>query len=138
MYKATIKDTSFDKGKLTAIVEFKNEDTGDVFDDTFNTTQEQDQSWPHDLVQRRLASLNSLPDLKGKIEARKGVMIEPEEDNSQANATPRDEYRAKLTRFNKYVSAIVVGFTDEQATEFKDLKQWLTENFKPEYVDLFD
>lgn len=135
-YHATIIDKQFFQGKLTVRVQFKNADDTDSFEEQFITTTTQDPMWPNEQIQRKLNDVNGivstvLPQLK--LSAR----ITPTTLNTASLDDPRADYKNDLVQFDKFVSALAKGFTDQQNADFIALKKKLTDNFKTEYLDLF-
>lgn len=48
-----------------------------------------------------------------------------------------EEYQKNLVRYQKFVGAIRQGFADADMAEFIELKKWLRDNFRPEFLELF-
>lgn len=133
MYNAKILDVHFFQGVITVLVEFSN--NIDSFRDTYSTSQAQPDTWIHDHITKRLKDINSLPALLSTITV--GQTIDGLPAPQENAPSPRQQYRSDLARFNRFVSALAMGFTTQQNDEFIALKKKLTDNFLPEYLDLF-
>ena len=48
-----------------------------------------------------------------------------------------EEYQKKLVRYQKFAAIVHMGFADADMAEFIELKKWLRDNFRPEFVELF-
>ena len=139
MYSATIKNKVLVSGMLTVTVAFKDDAGGNEFTEDFQTNQKQTDEWIKMMVVRKLHHLNSLPNLHEKIEVGETFdgtekLVESTDESDPARA----EYAKKLKLFERFVSAVIRGFTSQEAEEYKVLKKYLTDNFKPEYLDLFN
>lgn len=138
MYKAKIVDSSLSSGKAEVRIMYYVEG-GDSFIDTISSTQEQKREWIDESIQRRLKSLNQLPDVVDYADSKKELPIEQavEVVGTQQVEIDRAEYKADLEQFERYVRALTKGMTDEQNVNFIALKQKLKANFKDEYLDMF-
>lgn len=135
MYKGKIVDSIIERGHVKVKVEFS--DGTDTFHETFETNQVQKPDWIDQQIKRRLEHLNGLPTLLETIEVGKEIAHDPV-IAADAAPTERELYAANLKQFERYISAVVRGFTDEESEDYIRLKAWLKENFKPEYLDLFN
>lgn len=138
MYKAKIIESSLSAGKLTVRILYYI-DGGDSFTDTISSTQEQKREWIDESIQRRLKSLNQLPDVVDYADSKKELPIEQVQEVAGTEQTELDraEYKADLEQFERYIRALTKGMTDEQNANFIALKQKLKDNFKDEYLDMF-
>ncbi len=134
MYTATITSKLLAKDKLTITVRF--DGNRDSFSDTFQTNQPQADGWIEEQVKRKLKALNALPFLSEKIQTGK-VIIADTEDPVTILTNDKEQYKAALVQFEKFVSALSKGFTTKENEDFIALKQKLTDNFRTEYLDLF-
>lgn len=137
MYTATIGKPRIQGGKLQVDVVF-DDGKGDAFSELYESTQAQSSEWPRDLVTEKLDRLNSLEGAmkalkSGKVDAsRKKAAAAPE-----VSSTARDEYEKDLQLFERFVNVLAKGFTTQENKDFIALRQKLTKNFKPEYLDMF-
>ncbi len=129
MYKAEITNKSLSNGRLSVEVSFENEN-GDKFTDTFETSQFQDTSWIGEQIKRKLSHINSLTNVAEKIEA--GPFNE-----ITVPKTEKEIYQEKAALYLKYMNVARLGFIQSDRKIITDLREWLRQNFKDEYVDLF-
>jgi hypothetical protein len=135
MYKATIGQSSIERGVLTVHVVFQ-DDKGTSLHEQFSTNQRQEPDWIDRQVKLKLAHLNALPSLQEAIVAGREITLDAPEERDCVES-PREEYRRDLATFEKFVGALSKGFATKENEEFIALKAKLTANFKPEYLDLF-
>lgn len=64
-------------------------------------------------------------------------MSEKTSQEKPSLGTPRGIFATKLQRFHALVSIIRQGISSEDNPEFVELRQWLKDNFKSEYLDMF-
>ncbi len=134
-WTATVVSKQIDKrGNLVVSVEFT--DGAKVISEDFATSQEQAAGWLEEQVGRKLKSLDGIaatvvPDVGAVIA--KPVDPEPE-PSGDAN---RDAYAADIERYNKYLNAVRLGIAIDKVQDFIDLKARLSDNFQPDYLDLF-
>lgn len=128
MYKASITHKKIVQGKLIVEVNFAG-DNGDSFSDSFETTHEQNGFWIGEQIIRRLKDLNSLTGLTESINV--GEFIEPIVD------LEREEYKMKAQQYMAYMSIARNGFVNHDRPIIQELRIWLRENFKDNYLDLF-
>lgn len=137
-YKAEIVSVELKNDKLVATVHFTNPDNGEAFSDTFDTTQKQDKSWPQELVLKKLDTLNHFHEIKDEMplgEVTEITASDAKKMNKEEQS--RSDYHEKLVSFERLINAIAKGFTNEQSDLFVETKQWLTDNFKSDYLDMF-
>lgn len=128
MYTATINSKTFKGGKLTVEVIYTN--GNENITDIHEATQSQESSWLKDLIDRKLKDLNSLSDINESIvigKFNKKDIVESE----------RDVYYKKATAYTRYMSIARNGFIKSDRPIILELREWLTSNFKDEYVDIF-
>jgi len=138
MWTAKITDTRLVNGVMQVTVEYSCED-GNIFTDTITSTQKQGEEWPNSIIQDRLKHLSTFPEKIAELDARKEEVIAPvvERRQDEQMGQAKKEYKEKLAIFHAYVVAISRGFTGTETQDFLELKGYLTDNFKPEYLDLF-
>ena len=129
MYKAEITKKRLSNGKLSVDVSFENE-SGDKFSDTFETSQFQDTSWIGEQIKRKLSHINSLPNVSEKIE------IGPFNEIVTVK-TDIEIYQDKATEYIKYMEIARLGLIQSDRPIIVELRKWLKDNFKDEYVNLF-
>lgn len=129
MYNAEIIDKKIENGRLSVIVSFENE-KGEKFNDTFETTQYQDTSWIGEQIKRKLTHLNSLPTVLNGIEVGAYNEVVPKK-------TDKEIYQEKAMLYTKYMNVARLGFIQSDRKIILDLRDWLRNNFKDEYIGLF-
>ncbi|MBK7801020.1 MAG: hypothetical protein IPJ53_18165 [Saprospiraceae bacterium] len=129
MYNAEIIDKKIENGRLSVTVLFENE-KGEKFNDTFETTQYQDTSWIGKQIKRKLSHINSLPNVSEKIE------VGPFNEIVIAK-TDKEIYLEKSALYIKYMSVARMGLIQSDRKIILDLRDWLRGNFKDEYIHLF-
>lgn len=129
MYNAEIIDKRLSNGRLSVDVSFENEN-GEKFTDTFETSQFQDTSWIGEQIKRKLTHLNSLLTVLNGIEVGAYNEVIPKK-------TDKDIYQEKATLYTKYMNVARLGFIQSDRKAIVDLRDWLRQNFKDEYIDLF-
>ena len=128
MYKANITDTNIQGGRLIVSVLFFNDTQS--FTDTFETNQYQNESWIGEQISRRLSHLNSLPTLKASIVI--GAFHE-----TPRVKTDREVYQEKAARYLKFMDVARMGIIRHDRPIIGELREWLGNNFKDEYVSDF-
>lgn len=129
MYKAEITNKRLSNGRLSVDVSFENEN-GDKFTDTFETSQYQDTSCIGEQIKRKLSHINSLPKVAEKIETGPfNEIIAPK--------TEKEIYQEKASMYMKYMNIARMGFIQSDRKIILELREWLRQNFKDEYVWLF-
>ena len=68
---------------------------------------------------------------KSKVSLEEGDIITIGDDYN------KQEYKKALKKFTNYLRAFNNGICDEKERGFKDVHNYLRENFKDEYIDLF-
>ncbi|MBP6522652.1 MAG: hypothetical protein KA251_06655 [Saprospiraceae bacterium] len=129
MYNAEIIDKKIENGRLSVTVLFENE-KGEKFNDTFETTQYQDSAWIGKQIKRKLSHINSLPNVSEKIE------VGPFNEIVIAK-TDKEIYLEKSALYIKYMSVARMGLIQSDRKIILDLRDWLRGNFKDEYIHLF-
>jgi hypothetical protein len=137
MYKAVIKDKKINNGMLSVTVLFSNEETKDSLTEIFQTNQDQPDEWLDEQVSRKLKHLNSLQNIKEKIEVGAEVVLKEKVEDVSSVDTDKEAYRKDLQDFNKMVGATQQGIMTRDNKDFLALKKKLADNFKTEYLDLF-
>lgn len=128
MYKATITNKKISQGKLTVDVLFFDE--SDSFSERFETTQSQDKPWIGEHITQRLNHLNSLPPLGETI-------VLGDVDTTPREPTEEEVYREKATAYAKYMDIARQGLIQPDRPIILELRKWLRENFKDDYLKLF-
>jgi hypothetical protein len=92
-------------------------------------------------VKERLAHINELADFKNTVEPEEVLQPTAEEkaviETVNSADLAKEEYRKKYHEFMQFVSAIDKTFATEEHPDFVARKQWLTDNFTPDYLDIF-
>lgn len=129
MYTAEIKNKALSNGRLSVNVLFEDENGNRLFE-TFETAHFQDISWIGEQIKNKLSHLNSLPNVFEKIEVGPFNEIIPVK-------TEKDVYLEKAELYTKYMNIARLGFIKSDRKIILELREWLRDNFKDEYVDLF-
>ena len=132
-WKAHIVGKDLVNGILTITVHLKK--GNESFEEKFQTSQLQDENWLDESIKRKVRHLESHDNLTDTITI--GEVDLSEEDLSKKALTEKDRYKAKLLQFEKFVLVLAKGFTTQENEDFKILKKYLTDNFKAEYLDIF-
>jgi len=125
MYKADIVDTKIEHGRLIVNVLFHDEN--ESFNDTFETNQYQNDTWIGEQIERRLSHLNSLFHLKETIP------IGPYHKTIKEK-TERDIFYEKAAHYTRFMDTARMGIIRHDREIIVQLKKWLDENFKDEYI----
>lgn len=128
MYIATIKNKTFVNGKLTVEVNYNN--GKETVSDTYDSNQTQDESWLSDRIKRKLNDLNSLSVINDSI-------IIGEFKFEDSDKSDKEIYQDKATQYMKYMDIARMGIIQSDRPIINELREWLKENFKNEYVNLF-
>lgn len=126
MYQAEIIDKRIVKGLLSVDVSFSN--GADTVLETFQTNQSQPESWIGDQIDRKLKNLNSLSGLKDSIPIGAFQASEPPA-KSEAKI-----YQEKRDLYINYMNEARMGTIQYDRPIIVELKEWLTANFKDEYL----
>lgn len=126
MYRAKITKKELVRGVLRAEVTFS--DGKDTFTDSFEVSQAQSGSWLGEHIVQRLGHLNSLPALG------KAIVLG---DFEPAEKTEEEIYKEKASAYGKYMDIARLGVIPSDRPIIKELREWLKENFKDEYVTFF-
>lgn len=129
MWTATVLSKQFVNGLLTVMVNYTN--GVENFNETHTTTSPEN-DWLNDIIKRKIEGLNKCDSAfniitLGEFEIIKDKSHSPEWIN----------YRDNIERLNTYTNLIRKGIMMESDAKFNELKTWLTDNFKDEYVDMF-
>ncbi len=127
MYKVEIVKKNITKGKLIVEVLFTKDE--ESFSDIFETTQSQDSNWISEQIKRRLGHLNSLIELSNNITL--GEFLQKEKVKSEV-----DIYREKTNLYLKYMDTARLGVITPDRPVIQELRKWLRDNFKDEYINL--
>ena len=144
-HTARIISKNIFNGLLTVEVEYRSEDSKDIFNDKIVSSSSQDDDWLETSIIKRLLALESLEAFMDKIpinaEFTTVAEIVPNSIKETAKVIssndPKEQYKQKLGQFNQWKQVYINGFIDENNKDFIALVKWLTNNFKPEYIDLF-
>lgn len=128
MYTATIKNKTFINGKLTVEVIYSNGE--ESLPDTYSSNQAQDESWLSDRIKRKLNDLNSLSFINDSI-----IVGEFKFDKSDKSNT--EIYQDKAMQYMKYMDIARMGIIQSDRPIINELREWLKDNFKNEYVNIF-
>jgi len=126
MYQAEIVGKKILRGLLIVDVSFS--DGEDTFVETFETNQDQNLSWLDEQVQRKLGHLNSLAAIKDSIAIGAFVPSEP------AAKTDAEIYQEKKSLYLDYMNEARLGSIPYDKPIIVELKEWLKENFRDEYL----
>lgn len=138
MYKAEIIEKKFEGGLFSVVVKYVKDD-GKFFFQTFQTNVPQDASWPTEQIKKRLAEVNDLENSAPDLAVGTEILheVKPTPTPSTVDDVAKAEYRKKYQEFMSFVSAIDKTFATEEHPDFVARKQWLTDNFTPDYLDIF-
>lgn len=128
MYTAIINKKKFSGGKLTVEVIYTNGNENII--DTHEANQSQELSWLENIISRKLKDLNSLSDINDSI------VIGPFSKWEQIESE-KDIYYKKAIAYTRYMAIARNGFIKSDRPIIIELREWLINNFKDEYVDLF-
>ena len=128
MYIANINSKTFKNGKLTVEVTYSN--GNENITESHEVTQSQDINWLNDIINRKLKDLNSLSDINDSI-------VIGQFNKEAKIKSDRDLYYEKASQYMKYMDIARIGFIQHDRPIIIKLKEWLADNFKEEYVNLF-
>lgn len=132
-YTAAIVDKRIEHGQLHVTLEYSDGET--TFREEMVSRSGQVADWITSEVARRINDLASVEVLHDRI------ALGPVELNKQAEAqrpaTPRDEYAERLRIFEGWLNALRQGVTTIERPAFVALKQWLRDNWRDEYLELY-
>lgn len=132
-FSAAVIGKAWRNGQLFVELEYTDGDR--LFRDTMVSRSGQGSDWVQREVARRLRDLTKLDELADSIQLGK---VDISEDTPTVDpASEKEVYRIKLRLFEHFVSVLAKGFSTQDNQDFVDLKLWLTDNFKTEYLDLF-
>lgn len=130
-WTAQVVDKRKANGQIHVVVEYS--DGASSFRDTLVSRSGQNAQWVSEQVDRRLAELSGVDALADGISLGN---VAPVVVNPNAK-TQKEKYADKLQKFNGYLSAMRQGIVAVDRPEFLTLKQWLTDNFEDNFIDLF-
>ena len=125
MYQADIVGKTMNNGRLRVEVSFF--DGKDSFTDTFETVQNQDDTWIGEQIKRRIKHLNSLDSLKENIAI--GSFQEV-----SATKTDAEIYQEKRAIYLNFMNEARMGVIPYDRPAIVELKEWLKNNFQDEYL----
>ena len=128
MYKADIISTKINRGVLSVEVLFHNDE--DTFTDTIETNQYQNDSWIGEQIERRLKHLNSLSLIKDNI------TIGSYQKTERGPKTEQEIYQEKTNLYLNYMNTARMGIIPYDRPIIAELKEWLRDNFKDEYLNI--
>lgn len=128
MWTANIDNKTFKGGKLTVVVTYSN--GNENITDTHEVTQKQDVNWLNDIINRKLNDLNSISEINDSIIIGDFVLKETSNTN-------KDLYYKKASEYMKYMDIARMGIIQHDRPIIVELKEWLKNNFKNEYVNIF-
>lgn len=126
MYKAIIESAEISNGRLVVTVLFNSDN--DSFKDSFDTNQYQNMSWIREQIGRKLNQLNSLYAIKDSIS------IGPFNDTINVK-TDKDIFYEKASHYTRFMDTARMGIIKHDRPIIAELRKWLEENFKDEYID---
>lgn len=126
MYKAEIVSKKINKGLLIVEVLFTSDE--DSFSDIIETNQYQDNSWIGEQIERRLKHLNSLANIKDAI------VLGSYQKNEQPPKSELEIYQEKTALYHNYMATARLGVINYDRPIITELRQWLRDNFKDEYL----
>lgn len=133
-YTARIIEKRRENGLLKVIVEYS--DGINTFRDEIASRSAQDPNWISSEVQRRLTDLEGLDILEKSIQLGP-VTLKSITTPKVKTSRPKQEYEANYKKFTAWLEALRQGIVTVDRKAFVDLKQWLIDNWKDEYVELF-
>ena len=125
MYKADITNTSIKLGRLIVEVKFYND--SESFSEIFETSQGQKDTWIGEQIKQRLKHLNSLASLKDSIQL--GVFTDIQKEKTESEL-----YYEKAALYLKYMDVARMGLIQSDRPIIGELRTWLRENFKDEFI----
>ena len=132
-YKATLVKKELVNGRLKVTIEYSN--GIESFNETMECRCSQDSDWAEKEASRRCKELENLIVFANTIQL--GEIKIQKEKECRLPKTPYDIYKRKLELFLKAQSALRLEIITEEAESFSELKNWLSDNSKPEYLELF-
>lgn len=136
-YTASITNKEFTNGRLKVTIQYTNGEQ--TFNDTMECRSPQDGDWLKKEVSRRCKELNGLEIFEKTIELGDVSTTNVEEKNVDVIESDfnKEEYKDKLNLFLKAQQAFRMEIITEENETFLELRNWLSKNFKAEYLDLF-
>jgi hypothetical protein len=127
-------------GTLRVNVQFINSaDTSKNFNHVFETSQKQDESWIQNQIRERLFHLNELPNLHALVQKKQGeeILHDVRPGDPLAGLSPEAaEWKRNYDYFHKYATLSMEQIVESEHAKFVELRKWLKENFRDEYIDL--
>ena len=138
MYRAKIEHSHIKEGLLRVTVLFYSDQAAD-FIEIFETNQTQSDGWIEEHIQRKLAHINSLPDMLNDIEHGKEISMNelPAHLIIPEISAEKSDYKKDLDIFHKMVQVAQERLLSRDDANFIALRDKLKANFKMEYLDLF-
>lgn len=138
-YTAEIIKRNIVDGNLKVVVRYTDDsvDPAVSFNDSFTTSQKQDDDWAVQKIKRKLKELNSLKPMLNKINLETQIVDDSVEPDLPIAPGTKMAYKKDLDDFQRMINAIAMGIIDKSNPDFLALKQKLKNNFSIEYIDLF-
>lgn len=133
-YTAQIIEKQRQDGQLHVLLEYTN--GTDTFRERMTSRSGQGGGWIKAEVARRIAELDGLDALETTI-APGPVDGAPEPVAEPTTETPRQKYERKLREFDAWLNALRQGVVTADRPAFVELKQWLRDKWRDDYIDLF-
>lgn len=140
-YTAEIIKRGIVDGNLKVVVKYTDDSVDPVvsFNDSFITSQKQDDDWALKQIKKKLKELNTLKPMLNKIDLNVTITEDVVENPADPPTVPgtKAAYKKDLDDYQKMINAISRGVMEKTNPDFLALKQKLKDNFSIEYIDLF-
>lgn len=139
-YTAEIIKRNIVDGNLKVVVKYTDDSVDPVvtFNDSFITSQKQDDDWAMRQIKKKLKELNDLKPMLSKIDLNVTITEDPADEPTPPTAPgTKAAYKKDLDNLQKMINAIAKGVMEKTHPDFLALKQKLKDNFSTDYIDLF-